>query len=123
MTSDAETRYWNTKAGKLRLVLADGEWHHGSELAAKVGWRFGGALERVAKGYDKRQPWEIQRECLSAEGAVWRYRYVGPAVPAPKPESLKAKNARLERYARELEAQNAELRAHIDALTTAHGVA
>ncbi|MBE9182548.1 hypothetical protein IQ268_28770 [Oculatella sp. LEGE 06141] len=43
------------KKSKIELLLealADGEWHWGQELAAKVGWRFGDPVMRAKrKGY------------------------------------------------------------------------
>lgn len=41
-----------TKVDLLLEVLSDGEWHWGDELAEKVGWRFGDAVDKARdKGY------------------------------------------------------------------------
>lgn len=36
-----------TKEQRLLLVMKDGRWHKGSELAYRVSWRFGGYLHSL----------------------------------------------------------------------------
>jgi hypothetical protein len=61
-----------TKGQKLLLVMKDGGWHTGQELAYRVSWRFGGYLHTLKQhGVE----WEKARDSRAPKGEVWwKYR-------------------------------------------------
>jgi hypothetical protein len=63
-----------TKEERLLLLLADGEWHSGREMAVKVSHRFGGYLFRLReKGYN----FEKRLQPGRPKGEVWyEYRWM-----------------------------------------------
>lgn len=79
-----EARHRNTQSIRLRRALADQEWHLGNELDVSVGWRFGGALERIRKGLDRLPIWEVLSERLEEDGSRWRYRWTGHVLKQPQ---------------------------------------
>jgi hypothetical protein len=107
----AERQHRISRATALRAVLSDGQWHLGTELAVRIGHRFGGALLVVARGEDGCAPWLIQRERLKSSGAVWRYRFLRPLAPdeVAKGETWKGRAQRLEKSVRQLEAEKERL--------------
>ena len=62
-----------TKADRILLVMQDGQWHMGSELAEKVSWRFGGYLHELkSKGVN----WEKEPVKVASGDRVFKYRLV-----------------------------------------------
>ena len=59
-----------TKADKLLVVMSDGQWHMGGELAQRVSWRFGGYLHTL-KG--RGVAWEKER-VPNLKDVVYKYR-------------------------------------------------
>jgi biotin operon repressor len=69
---------WDEVAARLLLVLADQQWHLNQELADKVTFRFGSAMQTVRQ-------WGFEVESERVEGRTWRYRMTGKRVKyAPK---------------------------------------
>lgn len=63
-----------TKEQRLLLVMKDGRWHKGSELAYRVSWRFGGYLHSLKQ---KGVEWEKRRDPKCPKGENWYdYRLV-----------------------------------------------
>lgn len=60
-----------TKEDRVLLVMSDGEWHMGSELADKVSWRFGGYLHNLKQ---KGVSWEKEHVSVSSGDKVFKYR-------------------------------------------------
>ena len=104
----------NHQTARLRVLLSDGEWHLGAELAEAVGWRFGQAVERIRKGLDGNPAWFVVRERLSDNGKVHRYRFAGINPNPPKPGSgWKGRALSAERRVAELEEHVRQLAARV----------
>ena len=59
-----------TKADKLLVVMSDGQWHMGGELAQRVSWRFGGYLHILK---ERGIAWEKER-IPNLKDVVYKYR-------------------------------------------------
>lgn len=53
---------------RLLLLMSDGRWHGGLELATKVSWRFSEYLRALTKMGVK---WEKKRDPVSPKGENW----------------------------------------------------
>ena len=60
-----------TKEDRVLLIISDGEWHMGNELAEKVSWRFGGYLFTLK---EKGVSWEKEKVKVASGDSVWKYR-------------------------------------------------
>lgn len=73
-----------TKGTRLRLLLADGEWHSNSALVrAGCGYRYGSLIEAARKGRDGWPPVSIETRRVTS--ARWEYRL--------RPNGLSAKGS------------------------------
>lgn len=59
-----------TKSERMCMILEDGKWHSGAELAEKCGWRFGAVVHRLRHSYD------IEIETDGKNKGVHNYRAV-----------------------------------------------
>lgn len=120
----AEEIHRLSRCAVLRLALGDQEWHTGSELAERVGHRFGASILRVSRGTDGGPAWLIHRMRATSSGSIWRYRFARALRPDEVAEgtTLKTENARLKRELVESRAQTAELGKQLrEALGARHG--
>lgn len=113
-TADIPTNAPN-KREALRALLADGAWHHMSELRAVGGWRYGARLLEIRREH------HVTIENRAIGDGEFEYRLVF-SIQAELPLVAKKRTARarIEELARE----NAELKRRIDQLLcsgVAHG--
>lgn len=59
-----------TNVERMCMILSDGKWHTGAELAEKCGWRFGGVVHRLRHDYG------IEIETDGKKKGVHNYRAV-----------------------------------------------
>lgn len=92
-----------SRARALREVLADGAWHTSTELARRVGHRFGAAILSLRRGDDGGPPLLIRKQKIREDGSLWAYwsEGVNPSPPRPE-ETWKAKAQRLQAENRRL---------------------
>jgi hypothetical protein len=106
-----ERQHRLSRATMLRHVLSDGRWHTSTELALRVGHRFGGALRIVRLGDDGEPAWLVEREQVETDGSIHRYRYVGVNPDPPKAGGTwRARALAAEKRCAELEAAVRALR-------------
>lgn len=104
-----------TKRSALRALLADGAWHHMSELRAVGGWRYGARLLELRQ----EESLVIEHRSAGADNE-FEYRLVLGAESTPAKSKRKTARARIEELARE----NAELKRLLQAAKeggAAHG--
>lgn len=103
MSREDEELHRQSRARALRTVMGDGLWHENTELARRVGHRFGDAIFRVRRGTDGGPAWFVAEQQLTGDGRLWRYRFVGVNPEPPKAgDSWRARALRAERKLREL---------------------
>lgn len=106
-TADIPTTAPN-KREALRALLADGQWHHMSELRAVGGWRYGARLLEIRQEHGV----TIENRAIGDGEFEYRLSFNAQAVLPLGPPKKKGARARIEELARE----NAELKRRIEQL-------
>ncbi len=98
-----------SKREALRALLADGLWHHMSELRAVGGWRYGARLLEIRREHHV----TIENRCIADGEFEYRLVFnVQGCLPLDPPKRKQGARERIEQLARE----NAELKRRIEEL-------
>lgn len=90
-----------TKRESLRLLLADGRWHHMSECRKAGGWRFGARLLELRQGMGGPA---LQTEHRAISGSDNEFEYRALVTPQAELQLDQKKPTRLAELKRENEA-------------------